>query len=68
MYQRIRDLREDHDLNQTQLAKMLNVSQSTYSRYENGQLDIPSEILIALSRYYNVSVDYLLGLKNEKQG
>ena len=68
MYQRIRDLREDHDLNQTQMAKMLNVSQSTYSRYENGQLDIPSEILIALSRYYNVSVDYLLGLKNEKQG
>ena len=68
MYQRIRDLREDHDLNQTHMAKMLNVSQSTYSRYENGQLDIPSEILIALSRYYNVSVDYLLGLKNEKQG
>lgn len=68
MYQRIRDLREDMDLNQTQLAKMLNVSQSTYSRYENGQLDIPSEVLIILSRLYNVSVDYLLGLKDEKKG
>lgn len=65
MYQRIRDLREDNDLNQTEVAKKLNVSQSTYSRYENGQLDIPSGILIALSKLYNVSVDYLLGLKNE---
>ena len=65
MYKRIRDLREDNDLNQTEVAKKLNVSQSTYSRYENGQLDIPSGILIALSKLYNVSVDYLLGLKNE---
>lgn len=65
MYQRIRDLREDHDMSQNEVAKQLNVSQSTYSRYENGQLDIPSGILIALSKMYNVSVDYLLGLKNE---
>lgn len=65
MYQRIRDLREDHDLNQMELAGKLNVSQSTYSRYENGQLDVPSGILIALSKIYGVSVDYLLGLKNE---
>jgi len=64
MYQRIKDLREDHDLSQTEVAKKLNVSQSTYSRYENGRLDIPSEILIVLSKLYNVSVDYLLGLKN----
>ena len=65
MYQRIRDLREDSDLNQDEVAKKLNVSQSTYSRYENGKLDIPSSILIALSKMYDVSVDYLLGLKDK---
>ena len=64
MYKRIRDLREDRDLSQSQLASLLNISQSTYSRYESGHLDIPSEILIALSRYYSVSVDYLLGLSD----
>ena len=62
MYQRIRDLREDRDLSQAALAKLLNVSQSTYSRYESGYLDIPSTILIALARFYQVSVDYILGL------
>ena len=62
MYQRIRDLREDRDLSQAALAKLLNVSQSTYSRYESGDLDIPSHILIALARFYQVSVDYILGL------
>ena len=62
MYQRIRDLREDRDLSQAALAKLLNVSQSTYSRYESGCLDIPSNILIALARFYQVSVDYILGL------
>lgn len=64
MYQRIKDLREDHDMSQSEVAKLLNVSQPTYSRYENGRLDVPSEILIALSKLYMVSVDYLLGLKN----
>ncbi|MBR4889436.1 MAG: helix-turn-helix transcriptional regulator [Clostridia bacterium] len=64
MYQRIRDLREDQDLSQAQLAKILNISQSTYSRYESGVLDVPSEVLIALSRVYKVSVDYILGLKS----
>ncbi len=64
MYKRIRDLREDHDYSQAELAKILNVSQSTYSRYESGFLDIPSEILIALSRLYSVSVDYILGLQD----
>lgn len=64
MYQRIKDLREDHDMSQSEVAKLLNVSQPTYSRYENGRLDVPSEILIALSKLYKVSVDYLLGLKN----
>ena len=64
MYKRIRDLREDKDLSQSQTAEILNISQSTYSRYESGYLDVPSEVLIALSRFYNVSVDYILGLKD----
>lgn len=62
MYQKIRDLREDQDLSQAQLAKILNISQSTYSRYESGYLDIPSNILIALAKFYHVSTDYILGL------
>ena len=68
MYKRIRDLREDKDLSQKNLAEILNISQSTYSRYESGYLDVPSEVLIALSLFYGVSVDYILGLtdKNEK--
>ena len=64
MYKRIRDLREDKDLSQAQIANILNISQSTYSRYESGYLDVPSEVLIALSRFYDVSVDYILGLKD----
>ena len=62
MYQRIRDLREDRDLKQYQLAKILNCSQQVYSNYELGQRDIPTDILIKLSVFYDVSVDYLLGL------
>lgn len=65
MYERIRELREDNDLNQSQIAEILNVSQSTYSRYECGYLDVPSEVLIALSKHYNVSVDYILGLTDK---
>lgn len=64
MYRRIRDLREDRDLSQADVAKILHVSQPTYSRYESGALDIPSAVLIALAEFYGVSVDYLLGLKN----
>lgn len=64
MYKRIRDLREDKDLSQSQLAEILNISQSTYSRYESGYLDVPSEVLISLSKFYDVSVDYILGLKD----
>lgn len=60
-YQRIRDLREDHDWNQTQVAKMLNMSQTGYSKYETGERDIPTSILIQLARIYNTSIDYLLG-------
>ena len=61
MYPRIRDLREDRDLNQTQVAGMLGMSQTGYSKYETGENDIPTQVLILLSRFYNVSVDYLLG-------
>lgn len=64
MYQRIRDLREDRDLKQRQIAEYLNCSQRVYSNYELGQRDIPTEILINLSEFYNVSVDYILGLTN----
>ena len=64
MYKRIRDLREDRDFSQKQLAEMLNISQSTYSRYESGFLDVPSEILISLSKIYGVTTDYILGLSD----
>ena len=62
MYKRIRDLREDHDLTQKKLADELNCSQQVYSNYELGQRDIPTDILIKLALYYNVSTDYILGL------
>lgn len=62
MYRKIRDLREDHDLKQREIAQYLNCSQRVYSNYELGQRDIPTDVLIRLSRFYNVSVDYLLGL------
>ena len=64
MYRRIRDLREDHDLNQTQIAKMLNMSQTGYSKYETGENDIPTKLLIDLADFYGTSVDYLLGRTN----
>ncbi len=66
MYQRIRDLREDKDLTQTTVARYLGMSQTGYSKYETGENDIPTNVLIRLSAYYNTSVDYLLGLTNEK--
>lgn len=66
-YEKIRNLREDNDLNQTQLATILNIAQTTYSNYENGNREIPISILIQLSKFYNVSLDYLRGLtKNSK--
>lgn len=67
MYPRIRDLREDTELSQTKFAKLLDMSQTSYSKYETGENDIPTAILIALARYHNTSVDYLLGLTNEKK-
>ena len=61
MYTRLRSLREDRDLNQTQVAKMLGMSQTGYSKYETGENDIPTAVLIKLARFYNTSIDYLLG-------
>lgn len=64
MFKRIRELREDHDLTQRQIAEVLHCSQRVYSNYELGQRDIPTDILIKLSGYYNVSVDYMLGISD----
>ena len=64
MYPRIRDLREDHDLKQRELAALLNCSQQVYSNYELGQRDIPTDVLIRLAKFYQVSTDYILGLTN----
>ena len=66
MYKRIRDLREDKDLNQTEIAKILGMSQTGYSKYETGENDIPTAILIKLAKFYNTSVDYILGITNDK--
>ncbi|MGN0468463.1 MAG: helix-turn-helix domain-containing protein [Acutalibacteraceae bacterium] len=60
MYYRIRNLREDRDLNQTKIAKYLGMSQTGYSKYETGENDIPTGILIKLADFYGVSVDYIL--------
>lgn len=66
MYRRIRDLREDRDLTQTQVAEYLNCSQRIYSNYERGEVDIPTSILIRLADFHNTSIDYLLNRTNEK--
>ncbi len=65
-FQRLRDLREDADMNQTEVAKLLFTSQTVYSRYERGVLTIPVEHLIILADYYGVSTDYILGRTNKK--
>ena len=67
MYTRIRNLREDADLNQTHVANMLGMSQTGYSKYETGENDIPTEILIKLADFYEVSVDYILNRTNNKE-
>ena len=66
MFERIRNLREDRDLKQEDIAKILNCSQACYSNYENGRRDIPSEVWNILADYYSVSVDYLMGRTNVK--
>jgi len=67
MYKRIRELREDRDLTQLEIAKIVIVSQSTYAKYESGSLDIPTHALIKLAKFYNVSVDYILELTDNPQ-
>lgn len=67
LYQRIRELREDHDLTQVQMGKILSCSQRVYSNYERGELDIPTEILIKLADFYEVSVDSLLNRTEQMQ-
>lgn len=65
MYRRIRDLREDHDLKQVDMAEYLNCSQVCYSNYEIGKRGAPADVLIKLSQFYNTSVDYLLELTDD---
>lgn len=65
MYKRIYELREDNDLKQREIAKILNCSQRVYSNYERGDLDIPTEILIKLAKHYDVSTDYILGISDK---
>ena len=64
-YYRIRDLREDRDASQRQVAEALGLYTSTYARYERGEQEVPFCIAIALAKFYNVSLDYLAGLTNE---
>ncbi len=66
MYRRIRDLREDADLTQTQVAKHLGMSQTGYSKYETGENDVPTQVLIALARFYHTTTDYILSLSDER--
>lgn len=65
VYKRIRDLREDNNYTQKELSKILNCSQQVYSNYELGQRDIPTDILIKLAKFYNVSTDYILGISDK---
>lgn len=67
MYRRIRDLREDADLRQQDLADYLQCTQVSYSHYELGKRDIPTEVLVRLTRFYKTSTDYLLGLTDERR-
>ena len=67
MHLKIRDMREDHDLKQKQLAEYLKCDQSLYSKYERGERDIPLHLMVQLALYYQTSVDYLVGLTAEKK-
>ncbi len=66
-YPRLRDLREDRDLTQQQVADFLGMKQSQYSRYERGLRDIPTDVLIRLARFYNTTTDYILGITNHSK-
>ena len=64
---RLRDLREDNDITQNQIALMLNIKQNTYSQYENGKREVPIKILWKLADFYDVSIDYLVGREKERK-
>lgn len=64
-YRRVRDLREDHDLTQREIAKILGLAQPQYFRYEQGYRDLPTDILIRLAKLYQTSTDYILGLTDD---
>ena len=66
MYPRLRDLREDADMTQTQVAKYLGMSQTGYSKYETGENDIPTQVLIRLAALYRTTTDYLLGISDKR--
>lgn len=66
-YPRLKDLREDHDMSQREVADYLGMKQPQYSRYERGVRDIPSDVLIRLARFYKTSTDYILGLTNDSK-
>ena len=65
-YRRLRDLREDHDLTQSQLVEKLNMHKTTYTNYEQGKRDLPLEIAIKIAKFYGVTLDYLAGLNDEE--
>ena len=65
LYDRIKEMREDRDIKQSTLAKYLGVHQTTYSSYEIGKLSLTADVLVKLAKYYNTSVDYLLGLTDD---
>ena len=64
---RLKEIREDSDIKQKEIADYLHIKQNTYSQYENGQRQIPIDTLIQIAKFYNTSVDYLLGLTNTKE-
>lgn len=67
-YQRLRDLREDKEINQKQVSEILNLAEKTYQRYERGENDIPLEKALILAEFYGVSLDYIAGRTNDKKG
>ena len=66
-WERIKALREDNDITQTNIARHLNIAQNTYSQYENGKREVPINVLIQLCQYYEISADYILGLSQKKK-
>lgn len=67
VFKNLRAIREDNDIKQKEVAKILNVSQNTYSQYENGVIELTAEVLIKLSDFYDVSIDYLLDRTDKKE-